>query len=309
MVAFGFAVMPSIGAYAATTSADSIEEDHRKDGLPTWLLVTTASGGFNFSSTPGVLRVEGDGAYGYNTGLNPFNVGITGVSGNLGNDVGPVAAYAQPCPAFLDSNGEFVVGGCAANVDTDVPQSVGEGPFGTAEMGEVEIPILDDMLAKMRDYEGDNLFLTQTLDILFYYNPLATSTDTAGNSIGNGFYINQTLDQDMADMTGDTTSYFIAGDGIKQHLFSKFVMGNALTKGVSDFQPSWNTGDDADYVDQWLMSFTKDVNSTGNGIISSISSWVGLDRNHDSGCPGCTYQYDPGHDPVVKTVPQIDGHP
>jgi hypothetical protein len=303
MAAFVFAVMPSIGAYAANTASDSIEEDHSKYGIPTWLATSTAG---NVATTPGVLRFEGDGAYGYNTGLNPFGEGVTGVAGNLGNGVGPVAAYAQPCPGFLDANGEFTVGGCAANVDSDMPQSMPENP-GTGELSEVEIPILDDMLAKMNDIEGANLFLSQTLDILFYYNPLATSTDTAGNSIGNGFYINQTLDQDMADMTGDISSYMNPGDGIQQHLFSKFVLSNAIT--AKDFTPSANTGDDADYIDQWLMSFTKDVDVNGNGIVSSFSSWVGLDRNHDSGCPGCTYQYDPGHDPVVKTVPEIDGHP
>ena len=290
------------GVRAANTTADSIEVNHSQYGMDLWIDSYDDN-----ALLPGV-QVEGDGAYGYYTGLNPgFNgVGLGLIT--MTETALPLGAptYTTPCPDFvlLDTTRADSVEDCEANTNSDDPQT-------EPSSMEWEIPILDDMLAKMWDFAAENDRLTQTLDILFYLDPARKSTLIAGEE--NAF-IDQTLDQDLADYQGNIDSYVASnGVGIVNRLVQVFGLSNSVTKADAP-DLSDNTGDDADYIDQWVLSYTKDIDGTATqkvGIVSSYSSWFSLDKNVPITCPAgaCGYTYAMGHDPVTKTVPEVDGHP
>lgn len=307
VTAFVFALMPFVAL--ADNQTSSTELDHSDYGMDGWV------GSFDIDpNTPGV-QLEGDAAYGYYTGLNP---GFNGLSGGWiydGIAAIPLGApsYTTPCPDFevgtypgTDDILTNSIKNCEANIDSDEPQTEPAGATGIWA-----VPIVDDMLAKMWDYTAINDRLTQTLDILFVIDP---KTEKEG-------IIDQTLDQDLADYTGGAESSYISagGVGIINRLTQRFGMENILAKtaalnpGGALGQISANNGsNDADYIDQWLLSYTKDVVLTPGqaiGIVSSYSSWFGLDRNVEPICDSCTYTYDLGHDAVNKTVPEIDQHP
>ena len=303
VIAIGFALMPF--AAMADNQSSSTELDHSDYGMDGWIDSFDVDPG-----TPGV-QLEGDAAYGYYTGLNP---GFNGLSGGwIYDGIGAIPlgapSYTTPCPDFATLSG---AGGptdtnknCEANIDSDEPQTEPTGAVGIWA-----IPIVDDMLAKMWDYTAINDRLTQTLDTLFVIDP---KTNKEG-------IIDQTLDQDLADYTGNAESSYISagGVGIVNRLTQRFGIENVLAKtaalnpGGALGQISANGGSDADYIDQWLLSYTKDVVLTPGqaiGIVSSYSSWFGLDRNVEPVCDSCTYSYDLGHTPVNKTVPEVDNHP
>lgn len=289
------------GAMAANTTADSIVVNHSQYGMDLWI-----DGMDDNALLPGV-QVEGDGAYGYYTGLNPGlnGVGLGLIFESQTNHALGAPSYTTPCPDFvlLDSTRADSVKDCEANTDSDGPQTA---PLSS----EWEIPILDDMLAKMWDFAAENDRLTQTLDILFFLDPSRKAVLPGEENA----FIDQTLDQDLADYQGGINSYVASnGVGIVNRLVQVFGLSNSVTKADAP-NLSDNTGDDADYIDQWVLSYTKDIDGTATqkvGIVSSYSGWFSLDKNEPIVCPtgACGYTYAMGHDPVTKTVPEVDGHP
>lgn len=306
LIAFVFALTPFV-AMAADTTAESTEVNHSKYGMDTWI------DSYDDNLLLFGVQVEGDGAYGYYSGLNPgFQGAGTGIINTTADGSLGAPSYTTPCPEFdmTDTTRADGTADCAANADSRLPQT---NPTGVGYDNVWEIPIVDDLLAKMWDYTAANDRLTQALDILFVIDP---KTEKEG-------IIDQTLDQDLADYTGDAESSFMtAGVGIVNRVTQRFGMENILAKTAS-MNPGGNLGqisangsNDADYIDQWVLSYTKDVvvPVTGSvnqvvGIVSSYSSWFSLDKNTEPNCDSCTYTYDTEHDPVVKNVPQIDNHP
>ncbi len=281
-------------AMAANNTSQSTDMDYSNHGMSLWI------DGFDMDAGTSGIQLEGQGAYGYYTGFNPGfnNVGLGLIDEDDVNHALGAPSYTSPCPTFVDSNGSTAPGGCEANIDSDEPQTA---PLETVW----EIPILDDMLAKMWDFAAENDRLTQTLDILFYLDP--KTTDPA-KKVG---FIDQTLDQDLADYTGSITSYVHSnGVGHVQRLVQLFQLMDTVSK-ANPGHISENTGDDADYIDQWVLSYTKDIEGSAGtkvGIVSSYSGWFSLDKNEIS-CPDCVYTYPTGHTLVEKFVPEVDGHP
>lgn len=303
----------------SNNTSTRLEADHNDEGADAWIAQ------FDKKTWAGI-QVGGDDAYGYYTGTNPgFNGYALGqfyidalpkysVSGSL-----PAPAYTSPCPTFVDSNGHDVGGGCAANIDSRDPQTMATSTR--------QQPILDDMLAKMWDFRALNDRTTQTLDILFLLIPKGDLyPDAALGTTGKGF-IDQTLDQDLAWYTGDIDSYVAnAGSGVVNRLVSKMqidavtwastnttgttVPGFTGGAGIGNSNTAFSAGT-TDFLDQWVLSYTKEIGSpTPNskvGIVSSYSGWYW--KGAPVSCPLCDYTYPMGHDPVVKTVPEVNGHP
>ncbi|MBI4714799.1 MAG: hypothetical protein HY760_02475 [Nitrospirae bacterium] len=243
-------------------------------------------------------------------------------------------AYTDPCPEFAtDASGidMATAGGCpiAASGNPADPQTAATGVDQLAT-------ILDDMLAKMYDTANPANSLTQQLDILFATNwsGNASSAINGSTTTGAGLYIDQTLDQDLVFNTGDITSYVgkagSAGDGVINRLTQLFELdtnqagpnggnteaagqtacntGEASCGNTYNQEPGFGHAQDADYIDQWVVGYAKDVASDGNGIVSSISSWFEMGTATNCGAR-CSHTYDAGHQAVVKAVEEIDAHP
>ena len=312
LTAFVFALTPLV-AMADNTSTGT-ELDHSDYGMDGWIDSFDTD-----PNTPGV-QVEGDGAYGYYTGINP---GFNGIGNGLwqANQTnwvtsGPYGApsYTTPCPDLIDPQGDvYGDADCPANTDSSNPQTAptATGLNALSDWNEWEIPILDDVLAKMWDVTAPNDSLAQTLDILFYLDPARKSTPVAGEE--NAF-IDQTLDQDLADYQGNINSFVgTNGVGIVNRLVQIFGLSNSVTKADAP-NMSDNLGDDVDFIDQWVLSYTKDIVGTPGtkiGIVSNYSGWFSLDKNVEPTCPAsaCNHSYATGHDTVQKDVPEVDGHP
>jgi hypothetical protein len=241
----------------------------------------------------------GDASWGYATGMTPMVAGLMETDFPL---LPPL--YTDPCPA--DIIGTFynmnTSGGCPIH-DLTFADTGSASYWQTADLAAEtdNVVILDDMLAKMFQADVNPLDtleekLNQQLDILFYLDDGVANDQTAD-------FIDQTLDQDLVFFDGNSTSYLSttngsvnasagAGDGIKGRLTTVFD-----TDGTNTF------------VDQWVVSFVKDTGSlweTG-GIVSSLSSWAKVGT--PGTCPACVYTYPIGHDPVDKTVGEINDHP
>lgn len=309
VIAFMFALTPFVAM--ADNLSQSTELDHSDYGMDGWI------DSFDTDvDTPGI-QIEGDAAYGYYTGTNPgfndFGMGLWTV--NETDHALGAPAYTTPCPDFNDpQNDEYGDADCDANADSDEPQTAPNSTTAGADWDEWEIPILDDVLAKMWDFTSESDRLTQTLDILFYLDPGRHATvNTSPNTI-NAF-IDQTLDQDLADYQGDIDSYVANnGVGIVNRLVQVFGLSNTVVKADAPDLSDNDGMHDADYIDQWVLSYTKDIagyDGVKIGIVSSYSGWFSLDRNVKPVCPigACGYEYTMGHDEVNKVVPEVDGHP
>jgi len=318
------ATAPAVMADEPIVSHDNstvsrLEGDHTRYGMDVWV------DAFDKKIWAGT-QVGGDNSYGYYTGieagLNGEGTGLLYIAPNAvvagyANTYAvtgalPAPVYTLPCPPFLVS--------CDALVDSRDPQT------------EVESfrqePILDDMLAKMWDYRADNDRTTQTLDILFLLLPAGDDYPTAEFvTFGKGF-IDQTLDQDLAWYTGDISSYVSdMGSGVVNRLVSKMQIdaytwqstvntGYAGIGNSTTVKTTANTGS-VDFLDQWVLSYTKDIHDGDPyaaaddgqriGIVSSYSGWYW--KGAEVACPLCEYTYPMGHDAIVKTVPEINGHP
>jgi hypothetical protein len=314
-----FMVAPAMAANNVVY--DQMEEDHTDYGASAWHA--------NFEGGE-----PGDASFGYNTDTDPMGPGVLNETAMSGGQLGP-PAYTSPCPEFIDTNGPGEYGGCPANSDPDSYQMSGtHGTFSGFHA------IVDDMLAKMIDSADDSAnHLTQQLDILFmrdYVNPSGSRGD---------LFIDQTLDQDLAwaSSGSDDSSYMIgasmAGEVVKSRLFQRWQIINSSVTTMTSAEncagslttTCMRSKPDPDGMggpalgdlgtvdmDQWVVGFVKDTDGV-DGIVSSISSWFQRDDEF-SNCPTiglttsgtggpCSWTYEAGHDPIVKTVPEIDNHP
>lgn len=253
-------------------------------------------------------------AYGYYTGLDPFSAG----PGIIGITDHPLAApaYTHPCPV------DAMPGGCTSAVDvngdvtdpqTDPGNANGFSGAGD-DLGVWNIPIIDDLLSKMNDEVNATHYTRATMDILFVMAP---------KTLGGKGLIDQTLDQDLADYTGDNSSCIWGGGGacpagaydgvgITARLVQRTaIQNNNLLKSAPGSLGT--TG--ATFNEQLLLTTVKDVTG-GNGIFSSYTSFFGADNNVTPTCasaaPGdpCYSAIALGHAPVNHTLPgEIDNHP
>jgi hypothetical protein len=293
-----FAVTPAVMAGTQNNITYDVEESAHNDyGAAEWHNTWLANSQTPFSPN----QFAGDESWGYATGMVPFGPGM--IETDSSTILPPL--YTDPCPADMLGPGYDMdtAGGCPihtltsggfnANTNTTFWQTAD-----TATDTD-EALFLDDMLAKMFQADpiaGDGITegLNQTLDILFYLEDTQVTYTGAG---AGTVYMDQTLDQDLVYFEGDDSSYLgsitaNAGEGVKIRLTS-------LVEG----------GDQPHFIDQWLVSFVKDTGEAWpeGRIVSSYSSWF---RDGDPNtCTVCTYTYPVGHDPIVKTVPEIDNHP
>jgi hypothetical protein len=239
----------------------------------------------------GSLGNAGDESWGYVTGMDPFAQGLM----SDGSGTGLTAPlYTDPCPADIIGTGydSDSPGGCPTHTNDDYndPQTA---PAATA----TDIVFLDDMLTKMfqadpNDADTLEELLNQQVDILIYQNGVGASATNQ--------FIDSFIDQDLVYFDGDSSSYLgsgFEGDGIKGRLTTIFQkLDPAVGATVESF-------------DQWMVSYMKDTGElwdTGR-VVSSLSTWQQWGER--TSCPVCSYTYPAGHDPVVKTVPEIDAHP
>jgi hypothetical protein len=271
---------------------DIEESGHNDYGASQWHNTTLANSPF-----------AGDESWGFKTGMDPFGPGIADT-----DDEFLPPAYTDPCPADIIGTGYDMdlSGGCPIHTSgspTD-PQTADTATDDNLETNNVII--LDDMLAKM--FQGDPVandgieeLLNQQVDILFYLD----DDQAVMHDI-----VDQMIDQDLVYFEGDSSSYL--GSSANQGVGIK----GRLTSLVQVYDTTLARGGDVVSIDQWVVSYVKDLggvdDATGNswpegGIVSSLSTWFsGGDRQT---CPVCSYNYPAGHDPVVKTVPEIDNHP
>jgi hypothetical protein len=134
--------------------------------------------------------------------------------------------------------------------------------------------ILQDLFSEVKEGTTAKLpgqqGIAQYLDSLFAYNGQGLSSpDLTGNNDQGTVYINQTLDQDLADLTAGSPDQW----GIWQRLHQNFVHAENGTPGNSTFSHF-----DADGIDQTLVAFLSEeggpgtISSTGV-VISYMAQW------------------------------------
>jgi hypothetical protein len=139
--------------------------------------------------------------------------------------------------------------------------------------------ILQDLFTQVNegttDKEKGAQGIAQYLDSLFAYNGGGLSTpDLAGNLDQGTVYINQTLDQDLADITAATNSTFPTGQfGVWQRLHVAFVHAENGTPSNSTF-----THFDHDGIDQTMVAFLSEESGPGTEVaagevISYLGQW------------------------------------
>jgi hypothetical protein len=295
-----FAVAPAAMAGTQSNVTYDVEESAHTDyGAAEWHATWQA----NSANNP----FAGDESWGYQQGMVPFGPGAINTYTNATEWLAPL--YSDPCPADMIGTGYDMdsSGGCPIHTLTSAPAGFAGNTGSNTTFWQTanlagdgdEALILDDMLAKM--FQGDpNALdgitegLNQTLDVLFYLD------DTAATSVGANVFIDQSLDQDLVYFVGDDSSYLgsitgNAGEGIKNRITSIVEGGNQTTFGH--------------YVDQWVVGYVKDTGGAWpeGRIVSSYSQW--FQDGTENPCTVCSHTYSMGHDPIVKTVPEIDQHP
>jgi hypothetical protein len=292
-----FAVAPAAMAGTQSNVTYDVEESAHNDyGAAEWHATWQANGTNN--------PFAGDESWGYQQGMVPFGPGLLATYAGSSEHLAPL--YSDPCPADMIGTGYDMdsAGGCPIHTLTSGGFAGNTGSNTTfwqtanlAADGDDAL-ILDDMLAKMfqadpNALDGITEGLNQTLDTLFYLD------DVGATSVGANVFIDQTLDQDLVYFEGDDSSYLgsitgNAGEGVKIRLTS-LVEGGNLPAGH--------------FIDQWMVSYVKDTGGAWpeGRIVSSYSQW--FRDGQPNPCTVCTYTYPVGHDPIVKTVPEIDDHP
>jgi hypothetical protein len=256
-------------------------------------------------------------AWGFTSGTDPMGmysiVGdiVTGLGGGIGA-ASKAPAYTSPCPTFLDTNGATVNGGCMAN---NYAFDWGNGnAFGAGNVGNNSHTIVDDMLAKMFQdadtFQSDNAnYLLQQVEVLFMRDYI-TNVDkqNAPNNVNQfphtlssdmfSLFVDQTIDQDLAWSSGDSSSYMLspnpntpdlkAGTAIRGILSQRFQLGSTSGYTILGFKTfaAWSPtlatvvrrscGGDGPCSD---ANVTTAANGTqayggGNGNDHAVSQWV-----------------------------------
>ena len=317
-------VLPGAVLAAPPTATDymQMESNHSDYGATEWHTNVLTAGN------------PGDQSWGYTTGVNPMVQGLADADGTMPMDTAPLPApaYTDPCNAeilggtYNLADGASVCGAISNAVD---PQTA------PMENG-LHATVVDDLLAKMYETSDPQNTLTQQLDILFVNNASrfdqsllpAPLDGSAPNPDAARLLIDQTLDQDLVFYEGDISSFMTDGMGIKNRLTQVFELDNSTgqnsttcsTNGsnVSCGVDTGNVGgmmgphaEDADHIDQWLISYTKGFGgmmTPGAGIVSSYTSWFEIGTTPSCGMD-CQHDYQMGHDPIAKTAAEIDNHP
>jgi hypothetical protein len=248
--AFLFLAAPAVFAAYAVKSATEVEYDRQ-----------TADSAFDAGAWHTSLEAANVGESphdwgGFTSGLDPLGSNpniLQGFPGGLGSRA---PRYSSPCPQFLDQNGPENPGGCNANNYS--------ADFGMANIfgnGGASHTIVDDMLSKVMEGFGnaDN-HLFQQLEVMFMRDFIA-AVDLQNAPALNQFphrlsadlfsiFVDQTLDQDVAWGTGDTTSYLLstntvnrAGESMRSILHQRFQIGGSGPNGTITGYRTWAAWD------------------------------------------------------------------
>lgn len=250
---------------------------------------------------------------------------------------GPLGApdNTLPCPINVaDTTGDaawegaiIALGGAGCPSQTGDATSPQTAPMDTEFEADV---ILDDLYQELTETAtigaGSTLAfkkVDQALDILFYARANTIIPWTAPDMLQTwtgGLGIDQTLDQDVADISGTTagvTSWSV--DHVAQTLYQDFELWKAGGPGAS--MAGEDLMDNMGRVDQWLIQSMLDrydnteLLATGEmsdvTFAQSYSSWMVIgdpvnvcdEADSLSTTNNCTYNYDPNPHSVDKTVP------
>jgi hypothetical protein len=196
-----------------------------------------------------------------------------------GNSVGILAdenpSYG-PGTIYIPYHSSYGFPGCGTvnngviSSDTGLPQS---DSYGCAEdEGGIDAGlILQDLFAQMNEGTTDKLAgqqgIAQYLDSLFAYSGLGLNNpDTSGDDDQGSLYINQTLDQDLADLTAAPSTAYPNGQfGIWQRLhvaFQHSENGTTSTLTLQSFEH------DNDAIDQTMVAFLSEESGPGTAVVA-----------------------------------------
>jgi hypothetical protein len=220
-----------------------------------------------------------------------FGMGIMTDEGDgPGNAVGLLAdenpSYG-PGTIYIPYHSSYGFPGCGTvnngviSEDTGLPQSTLYG-CDEDEFGIDAGLILQDLFTEVSEGTTDKLAgqqgIAQYLDSLFAYRGDVGSVlpDLGGNEDQGNVYINQTLDQDLADMTAGSPDEF----GIWQRLHVAFTH----TENASILGSPGAIHYDHDGVDQTMVAFLSEESSASTAVsvgavVSYLAQWFQLNEN------------------------------